>query len=115
MKAVLRRVQTDPYQQAVRELKVGDLVLDVQSHETFKDGVSINLSPLEFRILFMLAMNANRVIPYSRLVEYAWGYDSGDANLLKTHVCHIREKLELPMIGQNGIRAVPGVGYKLVM
>ncbi len=90
MKAVLRRVQTDPYTQA-------------------------NLSPLEFRILFMLAMNANRVIPYSRLVEYAWGYDSGDANLLKTHVCHIREKLTLPMTGKNGIRAVPGVGYKLVM
>ena len=115
MKAVLRRVQTDPYQQAVRELQLGDLVLDVQSHETLNGGVSINLSPLEFRILFMLAMNANRVIPYSRLVEYAWGYDSGDANLLKTHVCHIREKLTLPMTGKNGIRAVPGVGYKLVM
>jgi DNA-binding response OmpR family regulator len=62
----------------------------------------------------MLAMNANRVIPYSRLVEYAWGYDSGDANLLKTHICHIREKLSMPLDAKTGIKAVPGVGYRLV-
>ena len=41
-------------------------------------------------------MNEGRVIPYSRLIEYAWGYyDEGDSNLLKTHICHIRKKLGL--------------------
>jgi DNA-binding response OmpR family regulator len=48
------------------------------------------------------------------VVEYAWGYDSGDANLLKTHVCHIREKLDLPLEGETGIKSVPGVGYRFV-
>jgi two-component system alkaline phosphatase synthesis response regulator PhoP len=115
MKAVLRRAQTDPYLQAVNELKVGNLVLDLPSHETVQDGVRLEITPLEFRILFILAMNVNRAIPYSRLVEYAWGYDSGDANLLKTHVCHLREKLNWPISGKTGIKAVPGVGYKLVL
>jgi DNA-binding response OmpR family regulator len=114
IKAVLRRSRKDPYTQVASELKVGNLVLDVQSNETLRDGVPIEITPLEFRILFMLAMNANRVIPYSRLVEYAWGYDRGDANLLKTHVCHLREKLHMPISEQTGIKAVPGVGYKLV-
>jgi len=114
MKAVLRRSQNDPYQQAVSELRVGNLVLDLQSHETVKDGKAVQLTPLEFRTLFMLAMNANRVIPYSRLVEYAWGYEKGDANLLKTHICHIREKLELPLGKMEGICAVPGVGYRFI-
>jgi len=114
MKTVLRRCSTDPYRQAVSALHVGDLVLDLQSHETLKAGEPIQITPLEFRILYMLAMNANRVIPYSRLVEYAWGYDNGDANLLKTHICHIREKLAMPLDGQTGIKSVPGVGYKLV-
>jgi DNA-binding response OmpR family regulator len=114
MKAVLRRCQNDPYRQAVSELRVGDLVLDLQSHETLQAGEPVKVTPLEFRILYMLAMNANRVIPYSRLVEYAWGYDSGDANLLKTHICHIREKLGLPLEARTGIKAVPGVGYRLI-
>ena len=114
IKAVLRRCRTDPYRQTVSELRVGDLVLDLQSHETLRNDEPIQLTPLEFRILFMLAMNANRVIPYSRLVEYAWGYESGDANLLKTHVCHIREKLSMPLDEKTGIKSVPGVGYRLV-
>ena len=75
-------------------------------------GRPVQLTPLEFRLLFLLAMNEGRVIPYSRLVEYAWGYEGGDASLLKTHICHIREKLGLQP-GQPGIRAVTGVGYTL--
>ncbi|MFN0074167.1 MAG: response regulator transcription factor [Chloroflexota bacterium] len=113
MKAVLRRCQQDPYRQAVSELRVGNLKLDLQSHEATKDDEVIQLTPLEFRILYMLAMNPGRVIPYSRLVEYAWGYEGGDSNLLKTHICHIRRKLDLPIDGSAGIRAVPGVGYSL--
>jgi DNA-binding response OmpR family regulator len=115
MKTVLRRCNSDPYRQVVSALHVGDLVLDLQSHETLKGGEPVEITPLEFRILYMLAMNANRIIPYSRLVEYAWGFDEGDANLLKTHVCHIREKLDMPLDGKTGIKSVPGVGYKLVV
>ena len=114
MKAVLRRCSADPYDQAVNKVQAGDLVLDLNSHDTMRGGVPIELTAIEFRILFMLASNASRVIPYTRLVEYAWGYDSGDANLLKTHICHIREKLGLPLEARTGIKAVPGVGYRLI-
>jgi len=115
MKTVLRRCKNDPYRQMASALQVGDLTLDLQSHETLKGGEPVQITPLEFRILYMLAMNPNRVIPYSRLVEYAWGFDEGDANLLKTHVCHIREKLDMPLDGETSIKSVPRVGYKLVV
>jgi DNA-binding response OmpR family regulator len=113
MQAVLRRCQTDPYRQPVSQLAVGDLTLDLQSHEATKSGAPVQLTPLEFRILYMLAMNEGRVVPYARLVEYAWGYDGGDSSLLKTHISHIRSKLGMPGDGPGGIRAVPGVGYSL--
>jgi DNA-binding response OmpR family regulator len=113
MKAVLRRCATDRYREPVSELRVDDLVLDLQSYEATKGGKRVQLTPLEFRILYMLAMNHGRVIPYSRLVEYAWGYDSGDANLLKTHICHIRKKLGMTTDQSGGIKAVAGVGYSL--
>jgi DNA-binding response OmpR family regulator len=114
MKAVLRRCQTDPYRQPASEVRVGDLVLDLQSHEVTKAGKPVQLTRLEFRILYMLALNEGRIIPYSRLIEYAWGYyDEGNSNLLKTHICHIRKKVGLPPSGKRGIKAVLGVGYSL--
>ncbi len=113
MKAVLRRYRTDGYHEPVSQLRVGDLVLDLQAYQATKAGKLVQLTPLEFRILYMLAMNEGRVIPYSRLVEYVWGYDSGDANLLKTHLCHIRKKLGMRIGQPGGLTAVAGVGYSL--
>src|SRR5215207_740758 len=70
MKAVLRRCQPDPLKQTASEVRVGDLMLDLQSHEATKAGQLVQLTRLEFRILYLLAMNEGRVIPYSRLIEY---------------------------------------------
>ena len=113
MKAVLRRSQADPYTQATGVVRAGDLVLDLQSHEATKGRRAVQLTVLEFKLLYMLALNEGRVIPYSRLVEYAWGYDGGDANLLKTHISHIRDKLGLEAGQPGAIRAVGGVGYTM--
>jgi DNA-binding response OmpR family regulator len=115
MKAVLRRAQADPYRQPTREVKIGDVVLDLHSYSVKAQEREIQLTPLEFRILYLLGINEGRVIPYSRLVEYAWGYDGGDSSLLKTHICHIRQKLNLSAGKNGGIRAVPGVGYSLAI
>lgn len=116
MSAVLRRTRKNRHVEPVSELRVNDLLLDLQSYEVTKGDQAFQLTPLEFRILYMLAMNAGRVIPYGRLVEYAWGYygdyNSRDSSLLKTHICHIRTKLNLSA-GKDGIRAIPGVGYCL--
>jgi DNA-binding response OmpR family regulator len=115
MTAVLRRSQADPYRQVSREVRIGDVLLDLQSYSVKAHDRDIQLTPLEFRILYLLGVNEGRVIPYSRLVEYAWGYEGGDSSLLKTHICHIRQKLNLSAGKNGGIRAVPGVGYSLAM
>jgi DNA-binding response OmpR family regulator len=115
IKAVLRRAQADPYRQPVREVKVGEVRLDLEAYSVTSGDRQIQLTPLEFRILYLLGVNEGRVIPYSRLVEYAWGYEGGDSSLLKTHICHIRQKLNLSAGKNGGIRAVPGVGYGLAL
>lgn len=113
IRAVLRRRRAGQYAEPLREIRVGDILLDLQSHEAARGTNRVQLTTLEFRIFSLLAMNAGRVIPYSRLVQYAWGYDGGDSNLLKTHVCHVRAKLALSAGRNGGIRTVPGVGYSL--
>jgi len=113
MKTVLRRCQSDTYDHPARVLQAGDYVLELESQQVTNAGQPVQLTPLEFRIFFLLAMNEGRIIPYSRLVEYAWGYDGGDSGQLKTHICHIRQKLGMRPGKPGGIRAVVGVGYTL--
>jgi DNA-binding response OmpR family regulator len=62
-------------------------------------------------------MNAGRVGPYTRLVEYAWGYagyaGENRSALLKPHISSLRRKLGLSDAGPGGIRAILGAGYML--
>ena len=78
METVLRRSPGSSTASGGSEVRAGDLVLRLQSYEALRNGVSIQLTPLEFRILYLLAMNEGQIIPYSRLVDYAWGYEGGD-------------------------------------
>ena len=115
METVLRRCRRDAYAQVARTVRAGDLELSRETYEATRAGrAPVALTPLEFRILYLLAMNEGQIIPYSRLVDSAWGFEGGDANLLKTHICHIRRKLGLPLDGPGAIRSLPTVGYSLV-
>jgi DNA-binding response OmpR family regulator len=115
MRAVLRRSDGNRYSRPASEVRSGDLALDQDSHMVSRAGEQIQLTPLEFRILYMLALNEGRVIPHERLVDYAWGYEGGRSSLLKTHICHLRRKLNLGATGPGSIRAVSGVGYSLAV
>src|SRR5260370_9929307 len=102
MKAVMRRCQTDPYRQPASQVNVGDLVLDLQSHEVAKAGKPVELTRLEFRILYMLALNEGRIIPYSRLIEYDSGYsDERNPILLNTSICPSGTRLVIAPGGQR--------------
>jgi DNA-binding response OmpR family regulator len=115
LRALLRRRgDANPYERAVGEVRAGDLVLNLETHAARNRHGVARLTPLEFKVLHLLAMNEGRVIPYARLVDYVWGFEGGDANVLKSHVCHIRKKLRLPAAGPGSITALQGVGYSLV-
>ena len=115
METVARRCRRDADTRAARTVRAGDLELCLQSYEVTRGaGEPVRVTPLEFRILYLLAMNEGQIIPYSRLVDYAWGFEGGDASLLKTHICHLRSKLGLPLEGPGAIRSLATVGYSLV-
>jgi DNA-binding response OmpR family regulator len=114
MRAVLRRKQGEVRPDA-STLRVGDIFLDLESHQAHCRAASVQLTPLEFRILSLLMMNPGRIVPFARVFQYAWGYDSAETRVLKTHVSHIRAKLGLPADGPSAIRSVTSVGYRLLV
>jgi DNA-binding response OmpR family regulator len=114
MEAILRRTWGTAFRQPTREIRIGELLLDLDAHLVTRAGRSVALTRLEFRVLQQLAINEGRVVPYARLIEHAWGhYDEQHAGMLKTHVAHLRRKVGLAADAPGGIRSVTGVGYLL--
>ena len=113
MTTVLRRAKESQARQGDGRLRVDGLELDLQTMEVKKGDKDVHLTPLEFRILYMLAANPGRVVPYARLIEYAWGQEGGSPTHLKIRICNIRKKLDLPVDSETGIKAVVGTGYTL--
>jgi two-component system, OmpR family, response regulator MtrA len=113
IRAVARRAARSEALGRQQDLRFGDLTIEVESHEVRRGDQSIRLTPTEFRLLYMLANNPGRVISGARLLTYAWGYDTDDPSLLKTHFSHLRKKLAPLLPGAIAIQSIPRVGYRL--
>ena len=76
------------------------------------NGVPVRLTPLEFRLLYVLILNVGHVLSTETLIEKVWGY-TGDGNrdLLKGLVRRLRSKIEPDMRVPTYVRTIPGVGY----
>ena len=114
MEAVCRRSRSDGYRPPVRKVEIGNITIDLASHDVKKAERTIHLTPLEFRLLHVLAANPGQVIPYEQLLQYGWNYpDESSSALLKTHISHLRRKLGLRPPHPLHIKAVYDVGYTL--
>jgi DNA-binding response OmpR family regulator len=85
--------------------------LDPEACEVTWREECVRLTPTEFRILYLLVTNEGHVVPTSRLYAYVWGGDGADANALRSHLSHVRRKLEIGGEAPGSISAVPAVGY----
>jgi DNA-binding response OmpR family regulator len=113
MRAVLQRRTGAPIVETSTIAESGDVRVDLSAHEVSKAGIALSLTRLEARILYFLLSNAGRTVTTERLVEFVWNYDGGDAFALKTHLCHIRQKLDIAKGSAGYISSVPHVGYTL--
>jgi DNA-binding response OmpR family regulator len=63
----------------------------------------------------LLASNANGVCTTGQIVSYVWGFSNeGDTVLIKTHIYHLRQKIEPDPATPRYLLTVPGIGYTLV-
>jgi DNA-binding response OmpR family regulator len=97
------------------DLRVGDLSIDFARREVRVGERPVELTAKEFGILHCLALNAGRVVTHETLLNYAWGsnYLDGDAEVLKVHLRHLREKIERNPSAPEYILTVRGVGYRM--
>ena len=111
IRAVLRRAGSGPQASASR-LIFADIEMDDDSHEVFKAGESVQLSPTEFKLLRYLLQNPGRVLSKAQILDHVWNYDfGGEANVVESYVSYLRRKVDTtePRL----IHTLRGVGYVL--
>lgn len=115
VKSLLRRSENQVTNDKPDVLNVGPLVINKDSHEvkTLK-GDPIQLTALEFGILYLLASHPNRVFSADDIFERVWQQESVvSAKTVMVHVSHLRDKIEAATGGEKVIETVWGVGYKV--
>jgi two-component system alkaline phosphatase synthesis response regulator PhoP len=110
VRAVLRRL---PGERGPAEIKRGELVLNFLKQEASIAGRHLNLTPVEFKLLGVLAKEPGRVFSRTELVEKALGYDyKGFDRTIDVHILNLRRKLETDSRHPKYIKTLYGSGYK---
>jgi two-component system, OmpR family, KDP operon response regulator KdpE len=95
-------------------IQIGPLAIDQARHAVTVDGDPVHLTPIEFRILALLARNAGKVITHRQLVTEVWGPSEVDqTHILRVHMVALRRKLEADPARPRWLTTEPGVGYRL--
>jgi len=110
IRAVLRRT-TDPTDGSPR-LTFADLELDEETHEVWRNGARVSLSPTEFKLLRYLMLNAGRVLSKAQILDHVWNYDfRGEDNIVESYISYLRRKVDT--VEPRLIHTLRGVGYVL--
>jgi len=115
IKAVLRRVQSGDNKRAPATYLYGPdgLQMDLDGRTVTLGEDNLNLTRLEFDLLYQLLCNAGRVLTRERLLEQVWGYDFvGDTRAVDSAVKRLRAKLRSVSASADAIEAVRGIGYR---
>lgn len=116
VKSLLRRSEKDMTADEPEILDIGSLIINSDSREVRTlAGKDVQLTALEFGILYLLASHPNRVFSADEIFERVWQQESViSAKTVMVHVSHLRDKIEEATGGEKVIETVWGVGYKVV-
>jgi two-component system, OmpR family, response regulator len=109
IQAVLRRTRGGAAEESPR-LEFADLELDEDSHEVWRGGTQVQLSPTEFKLLRYFMRNAGRVLSKMQILDHVWDYDfRGDTGIVESYVSVLRRKIDATE--PHLLHTLRGVGY----
>lgn len=93
---------------------VGELQIDLAERRVLLGGSEVHLSPIEYRILALLARHPGSVITHQTILSEAWGQAAGgQVQHLRVYMALLRRKLESDPARPRYLVNEPGVGYRL--
>lgn len=114
MTATLRRSRPADPTSDITEIRLGTIRIDLEARAVYREGELVQLTPTEYSLFRVLAVNAGKLLTYEDLLREVWGrgYESS-REYVRVYVGRLRGKLELPD-GPPLILTEPRAGYRLV-
>jgi two-component system, OmpR family, KDP operon response regulator KdpE len=110
LRAMLRR--TAP---AEPVLRIGELEIDLDKRAVLRNGELIQLTPHEFALLRLLAVNEGKLLTHKAILREVWGaaYQS-ESHYLHVYVSQLRQKIERDPARPRYLLTETGAGYRLI-
>jgi len=116
IQALLRRSRGTSEACSASVLTVGPITLDTMRYEVSQDDRKVQLTPLESHLLQLLMRHPGQVLTSALIAERIWGHEEiKDSGILKTHIRHLRQKVERDASHPHYILTVPGLGYQFTV
>ena len=116
LRVALRRLNAEG--QGSRESAVyenGGLRIDYAAGCAWMNGDEIHLTPIEYRLLCLLAKNTGKVLTHNYILKEVWGsYTASDVGSLRVFMATLRKKLQAGAEGESCIQTHIGVGYRML-
>ncbi|MGW1743933.1 response regulator transcription factor [Nocardia sp. NPDC001965] len=110
LRVILRRAGASAPARERSRIRFADIELDDDTHEVFKAGEPVALSPTEFTLLRYFMVNAGTVLSKPRILDHVWRYDfGGEVGVVETYVSYLRKKVDTGP--RRLIHTLRGVGY----
>jgi DNA-binding response OmpR family regulator len=114
VKTAFRHRQDPTVAPAQSTFTCGDLEINFAKRRVRVSGEEITLTPTEYSLLQHLAVNSDKVLTHSMILQSVWGNEySSEKEYLRVFVGRLRRKLERDKKNPQYIQTVPGVGYHL--
>lgn len=95
-------------------LEFDGLRIDPSRREVTRDGREVHLTPIEYKLLLLLARNAGRVLTHRQIIKEIWGTAyAGQSHHVRVHMAELRKKIEPDPARPKFLTTEPGVGYRL--
>lgn len=112
VRALLRRKQANA-EESGPTFSFGAVKADLSRRSVERDGETVHLTPIEYRLLGVLLANAGKVLTHRHLLRQVWGPAAVESNhYLRIYVGHLRQKLEADPTQPRHLLTETGVGYR---
>ena len=95
-------------------IDIGGLHLDLDKREVLVDGKEVHLTPIEYKLLVLLAKNAGKVLTHRQILKEVWGPAyAGQSHYVRVRMAELRRKIETDAGRPKLFVTEPGVGYRI--
>lgn len=114
MRVALRHARAGATGAAAQTLEIGELRVDLVRREVTKGGKDVHLTPIEYKLLALLAQNAGKVLTHQHILKEVWGPAyANQTHYVRVHMAELRKKIEANPARPKLLVTEPGVGYRL--